>query len=216
MPVIVHHEQNHVIALEPEFICPQDGHEKQDCEINAAKRWLKKHAESIRRHNAVLPGDDLYSRGPFCRETMEQGCHIVLVCKPDSHPYLYESVLFMQANGLIETRTERKWNGTVGEISHYQFISQLPLSGQSDSLKVNWVQIEVRREDTNALLYKNAFVTDLELTVENIEEIVQAGRARWKVENENNSVLRNHGYHLDSRRFSSIPLQTCWMNDTER
>jgi len=140
----------------------------------------------------------------------------VLVCKPDSHPYLYESVLFMQANGLIETRTERKWNGTVGEISHYQFISQLPLSEQSDSLKVNWVQIEVRREDTNALLYKNAFVTDLELTVENMEEIVQAGRARWKVENENNSVLRNHGYHLDSWRFSSIPLQTCWMNDTER
>ena len=53
-PVIVHHEQNHVIALEPEFICPQDGHEKQDCEINAAKRWLKKHAETIRRNNGCL------------------------------------------------------------------------------------------------------------------------------------------------------------------
>jgi len=64
---------------------------------------------------------------------MEQGCHFVLACKPDSHPYLYESVSFMQANGLVETRTERKWNGTVGEISHYQFISQLPLNGQADS-----------------------------------------------------------------------------------
>ena len=196
-PVIVHYEQSHVIALEPEFICPQDGHEKQDCEIKAAKRWLKKHAETIRRHDVVLLGDDLYSREPFCREIMEQGCHFVLVCKPDSHPYLYESVSFMRANDLVETRTERKWNGTVGEISHYQFISQLPLNGQADSLKVNWVQIEVRREDTEALLYKNAFVSDLELTMENIEEIVQAGRARWKVENENNNVLKNHGYHLE-------------------
>lgn len=82
-PVIVHYEQSHVIALEPEFICPQDGHEKQDCEINAVKRWLKKHAETIRRHDGVLLGDDLYSRAPFCRETMEQGCHFVLLCKPD-------------------------------------------------------------------------------------------------------------------------------------
>ena len=136
----------------------------------------------------------------------------MLVCKPDSHPYLYESVSFMQANDLVETRTERKWNGTVGEISHYQFISQLPLNGQADCLSLNWVQIEVRWEDTNALLYKNAFVTDLELTAENIEEIVRAGRARWKVENENNNVLKNHGYHLEhnfghgSQNLSSVLL----------
>jgi len=205
-PVIVHYEQSHVIALEPEFICPQDGHEKQDCEINAAKRWLKKHAETIRRHDGVLLGNDLYSRAPFCRETMEQGCHFVLVCKPDRHSYLYESVSFMRANGLVETRTERKWNGIVGEIC------QLALSGQADSPKVNWVQIEVRREDTNALLDNNAFITDLELTVENIEEIVRVGRARWKVENENNNVLKNHGYHLEhnfghgSQHLSSILL----------
>jgi len=211
-PVIVHYEQNQVIALEPEFICPQDGHDKQDCEINAAKRWLKKHAETIRHHDVVLLGDDLYSREPFCGETMAQGCHFVLVCKPDSHAYLYESVSFMRANGLVETHAERKWNGTFGEISHYQFISQLPLNGQADSPKVNWVQIEVRREDTDALLYKNAFVTDLELTVENIEEIVQVGRARWKVENENNNILKNHGYHLEhnfghgSQHLSSILL----------
>ena len=211
-PVIVHYEQSQVIALEPEFICPQDGHDKQDCEINAAKRWLKKHAETIRHHDVVLLGDDLYSREPFCGETTAQGCHFVLVCKPDSHAYLYESVSFMRANGLVETRAERKWNGTFGEISHYQFISQLPLNGQADSPKVNWVQIEVRREDTDALLYKNAFITDLELTVENIEEIVQVGRARWKVENENNNILKNHGYHLEhnfghgSQHLSSILL----------
>ena len=67
-------------------------------------------------------------------------------------------------------------------------------------------------EDTNALLYKNAFVTDLELTSENIEEIVRVGRARWKVENENNNVLKNHGYHLEhnfghgNQHLSSILL----------
>ena len=27
--------------------------------------------------------------------------------------------------------------------------------------------------------------------------LAQAGRARWKIENENNNVLKNHGYHLE-------------------
>ena len=37
-PVIVKAGCEHVISLEPEFITPQDGHEKQDCEIAAPKR----------------------------------------------------------------------------------------------------------------------------------------------------------------------------------
>jgi hypothetical protein len=28
-------------------------------------------------------------------------------------------------------------------------------------------------------------------------QIVAAGRARWKIENENNNVLKNHDYHFD-------------------
>jgi murein DD-endopeptidase MepM/ murein hydrolase activator NlpD len=30
-----------------------------------------------------------------------------------------------------------------------------------------------------------------------VEEIVKAGRSRWKVENEGNNVLKNHGYNLE-------------------
>ncbi len=40
-PVIVSPNQSQVIPLPPEFIQPQDGHEKQDCELAASKRWLK-------------------------------------------------------------------------------------------------------------------------------------------------------------------------------
>ena len=39
-PVLVKPGNNRVIALEPEFIRPQDGQGKQQCEINAAKRWI--------------------------------------------------------------------------------------------------------------------------------------------------------------------------------
>lgn len=40
LPVLVTPACSEVLCLEPEFVLPQDGHEKQDCETAAAKRWL--------------------------------------------------------------------------------------------------------------------------------------------------------------------------------
>ncbi len=37
-----------VLPLMPEFIVKPDGAEKQDCERNAAKRWLERHGERVR------------------------------------------------------------------------------------------------------------------------------------------------------------------------
>ena len=47
-PVIVASGNPRVIPLEPEFITPQDGHEKQDCENVAAKRWLSDYGARYR------------------------------------------------------------------------------------------------------------------------------------------------------------------------
>jgi hypothetical protein len=41
-PVIVAPGHEQAISLRPEFITPQDGHTKQDCEIAAGKRWLSR------------------------------------------------------------------------------------------------------------------------------------------------------------------------------
>jgi hypothetical protein len=49
-PVIVSPNHNNVISLEPEFIVPQDGHKKQDCENVAAKRWILKYSK---RYNEI-------------------------------------------------------------------------------------------------------------------------------------------------------------------
>jgi hypothetical protein len=43
----------------PEFIVPQDGHEKQDCERAAAKRWLARHSPRFPAQTVTYLGDDL-------------------------------------------------------------------------------------------------------------------------------------------------------------
>ena len=88
-PVVAQPGNEHVIALEPEFIIPQDGQEKQDCEIQAGKRWIEKHGEYLAKLGVTILGDDLYSRQPYCQAVKDKHLHFILVCKRESHEYLY-------------------------------------------------------------------------------------------------------------------------------
>ena len=57
----------HTLALPlmPEFIVKPDGAEKQDCERNAAKRWLAAHAGRVKELRPVYLGDDLFACQPI-------------------------------------------------------------------------------------------------------------------------------------------------------
>jgi hypothetical protein len=78
-PVIVKPGNEQVIALEPEYIVPQDGKEKQDCEIEAGKRWIEKYADFYAKRGVTLLGDDLFSRQPFCQGLKDKQLHYILV-----------------------------------------------------------------------------------------------------------------------------------------
>lgn len=196
-PVIVHPGHEQVITLEPEFIVPQDGHEKQDCETQAAKRWVEKHGDFYAKREVTLLGDDLFSRQPFCQALKDKHLHFILVCKPESHSNLYTTVDFLAANQVLATHAVRHWNERYAEIYTYRYTNHLPLNGDPNALEVNWCELTITRQDTGEQLYKNAFVTDFEVTATTVEAIVRDGRARWKVENENNNVLKTKGYHLE-------------------
>jgi len=196
-PVIVKAGNERVIALEPEYITPQDGKEKQDCEIEAGKRWLDKHGDVYAAQGVIMLGDDLYSRQPYCQKLKDKKLHFILVCKPDSHVALYETVAFLAANGVLGTYQKRRWNGNYGEIYTYRYANKLPLRGDQEAIEVNWCELTITRQDTGEQLYKNAFITDFEVTETTVDAIARDGRARWKVENENNNVLKTKGYHLE-------------------
>lgn len=136
-PVIVQAGNEHVLSLEPEFIVPQDGQEKQDCEIEASKRWLRTHGAYYAQQNVTLLGDDLYSRQPFCQAVKDAKMHFILVCKEDSHAQLYQSVAFLDAQGVLGRYQKRHWNGIHGEIHTYRYANCLPLRGDQDAMQVN-------------------------------------------------------------------------------
>ena len=183
-PVIVQPRKEQVICLEPEFIRKQDGHNKQDCEIAAGKRWIEAHGEYYAKENVTLLGDDLYCHQPFCKLLRSKGFYFIFVCKSESHEMLYETVRFLAANGTLSSHCVRRWNGKHGEIHTYRYTNDLPLTGEPDAMLVNWCELSITHEQTGEVIYRNAFATDFMILETTVEAIVQDGRARWKVENE--------------------------------
>lgn len=195
-PVLVSPGHAQVVPLRPEFIRPQDGSVKQDCEINAAKRWLAAHAERYTTGNDTLLGDDLYAHQPFCRQVLLHGFHFLFTCKPASHTHLSGWVEGLQPGRGLHTSTHRlKGKGNRWEYHRYRWANHVPLTEGADPLKVNWLELTITNGD-GAVLYRNAFITDWEVTEETVGGLAAAGRARWKIENENNNVLKTKGYHL--------------------
>lgn len=191
-PVIVAPGQAQVIPLVPQFIVPQDGYEKQDCENAAAKRWLLQYGPRYSALNVTILGDDLYCHQPLCQQLLAQQFNFILVCRPESHTTLYDHL-----DGIsLPTVTTKRWTGKVEETYTYRYLNGVPLRDGGDALLVNWCELTVTRPD-GKVSYKNSFATNHSITDDTVAEIVLAGRTRWKVENENNNTLKTKGYNLE-------------------
>lgn len=83
-PTIVHPDSKKVIPLMQEFISNDDGDDKQDCEVNASKRWLDCFVNSTNKKLIIL-GDDLYSREPMIKKVLDKQHSYIFVAKSTSH-----------------------------------------------------------------------------------------------------------------------------------
>ena len=197
IPAIVSPKMKQVISLEPEFIKKQDGHKKQDCENAAIKRWLNKNPSQKYENSVTLLGDDLYSRQPICKLALEKDYNFIFVCRETSHKTLYEWLEFFEKTGEVQTIKNPEWNGRKELVYRYRYTNKIPLKDGDDSLQVNWCEVTIINQKTEEITYKNSFITNHQINDDNVEKIVKAGRSRWKIENESNNVLKNHGYNLE-------------------
>lgn len=201
VPVLVQSgpKKNNVIVLEPEFITPQDGKEKQDCENAAAKRWFVKHGSKYSGRGTVL-GDALYACVPLCKCIQTEGLNFILRCKPGSTPNLFRYELpIADKHGDMEKIQERVWNPSKnrGENYEYKYTNGVRLTASSDieAYCVNYCSLSITDEKTGKEISHFDFITDFEITNSNVKEIIKDGRSRWSVENGGYNILKNHGYH---------------------
>lgn len=196
-PVMVKPGCSEVLNLSPEFIRPQDGHDKQDSETAAAKRWIEAHPIADGDVAVTLLGDDLYSRQPMCQTALNHGYGFIFVCLPSSHEELYEWLEYLERAREVHTYEVSRWTDGKPLFYEFRYVNRVPLRAEQPALEVNWCEVTVTDKRKNKQVYFNAFVTQRWITNETVETIAEAGRSRWKVENENNNVLKTKGYHLE-------------------
>lgn len=192
---IVHPERKEVFPLAPEQILKTDGAKKNDCERNAAVRFI----EDLRREHPhlklIVLEDALASNAPHIRHLVNNDLRFILGAKPGDHKYLFE-----QANSSAETR-EVEIEGEDGIRHRFRYVNNVSLNASNAEVKVNFVEYKETRPGTRknpeSRTTSFSWVTDIELEEGNLMKIMRAGRARWRIENETFNTLKNQGYNFE-------------------
>lgn len=190
---IVHPDHREVIPFLPEMITTQDGATKQDCEREAARRFYIDLRRIHPHLKIIVTEDGLSSNAPHIRDLQELDLRYILGVKPGDHEFLFEQIDAAKARGETTDWTELNFDNS-GKDRAFRFINGVPLNKSNQDLLVN--VLEYWEADKDGKLTKFSWVTDLTITRENACEIMRAGRARWKIENETFNTLKNQGYNL--------------------
>lgn len=191
---IMHPDCSEVIPFMPEQIVNSDGATKQDCEMNAAKRFITRLRSDFPHLNLLMGGDALFSKQPIIEEVLALGMHYLFAAKPSDHKYMMS---WLEAYPALN---EIKFVDEKGRVHHYEWMNSVPLTGQAESVIVNFLRCTIRgksKTSDDEILYRNSWVTDRVISGDNIKTLVKAGRCRWKNENECFNVMKNHGYCMD-------------------
>jgi len=189
---IIHPDVRAVIPLMPEPIVKQDGTDKNDCERNAAKRFIAKLRQDHPHLKFIVTEDSLSSNAPHIETLHDHQLHYILGVKEGDHPLLFSQVQAAEQAGRV-TYYERHDRAT-GLVHRFRFVNDVPLNASNANVRVNFIEYWEMGDDK---VQHFSWVTDIRVSKRNVYRLMRGGRARWKIENETFNTLKNQGYHFE-------------------
>jgi hypothetical protein len=156
--VIVHPDFPEVIPLAPEPIQRQDGQHKNDCERNAARRWLKHFRQDHPHLPVIVVEDALSSNAPHIRDLRAARCHFILGVKPGDHTHLFEQVRQREKAG--QAGVLEIAEASTGAVHRYVFVSGVSLNEANQEVQVNFLRYQEIK--AGEVVREWTWVTDLE------------------------------------------------------
>jgi hypothetical protein len=178
---------------------------KNDCEINAAKRLLAKLKTLYPKRSFCFLGDNLFAATTIAEIVKDKSWHFIFTAKPEKN-----RELFSWAEMLKEHWQTLEVIDGGGSRRIYRFQNKLPLAQFLKEENAVWVNLlemtEIRPDGSQA--YFNSWVTDLNINKENVIEIAQGGRARFaSIENRVFNEQKNLGFQMEHNfgHFGNLP-----------
>src|SRR5262245_22675466 len=135
---LIHPDKREVIPLMPEPIVKPDGSTKNDCERNAAKRFLTKFRHDYPALQVIVTEDSLSSNAPHIEMLQDHGVHYLLGVKEGDHAFLFDHVARAEHAGRV-TYYERN-DARKGVYHRFRFVSDMPLNASNTALRVNFLE----------------------------------------------------------------------------
>jgi hypothetical protein len=189
---IIHPDRREVIPLMPEPIVKHDGTDKNDCERNAAKRFVARLRQDHPHLKFIVTEDSLSSNAPHIATLHDHDLHYILGVKQGDHAYLFQQVEAAEHAGRV-TYYERH-DRAAGLVHRFRFVGNVPLNASNADVRVNFIEYW---EMSETKVQHCSWVTDLRVNKRNVLHLMRGGRARWKIENETFNTLKNQGYHFE-------------------
>lgn len=187
---IVHPDNKVVIPIAPEPIVKQDGDNKNDCERNAGKRFLKSFRKDHPHLKVIITEDALASNAPHIKDLNKYDIRYILWVKQWDHKFLFEYVNSDKCNITEYEYKDNKWT-----IHKFNFVNKVPLNASNQDVLVNFIEYWEIKEDWKKQHF--SWVTDIEVTKDNVFKLMRGWRARWKIENETFNTLKNQWYKFE-------------------
>ena len=190
--VLVHPDQEEVFTLDFEPILNVDGARKNDCERNAARRLCQDLNERYPEIKLILVEDALSANAPHLRQITGYGRLFVLTVKPLSHESLERQFAGRRATGQVK---ELRITDPKGVKHYFAWTNDLSLCESAVDVGVNYLLYE--QTDKKGKVTRWIWIANIPLNARSVEPVRRAGRASWKIENENFNTRKNQGYHFE-------------------
>jgi hypothetical protein len=179
--------------MDAEPIVNGDGHTKNDCELNAGKRMVKKlkkqYGSYQTSYNFIMVEDALYANGPHIEELSDKGFNYLINIKPDSHKTLFRQIEGRRKRGGLHSHGFKEKE----EHHYFEYSNSVRLN---DSSEVRCNYLRYTRTDKKGKKTTFTWVTNIKINKSRLIPLMKVGRSRWKIENETFNTLKNLGYHF--------------------
>ena len=182
---------NIVISLDSEFIENDNmltEKQKQDCELKAFKRLVKRIKKNYPKYKFIITGDALYATNP-----------IINICKKYKWFYLFN----LKPDRLKEINSSFEGNIKLNnETSFKNYFLSTDIEYHNNLINVIKY---IEKKNNNEITFR--YITNLIVNNYNIKEIVTLGRKRWKIENEGFYTQKHRTFnitHLNSRNDTAM------------